>query len=193
MSASINNDVPDMDDWEADLFTIEMSLINNIVFCSICSTTFEIGAAVRTGRIICPLCREASVRRFIDMFNSTPENIRMIALCTFGALLHVDLVEILVEDSLEAVANHLLTRSGNVDLIEMFISYTEKIISNHRVHNWTEMVINENSGTCSICLAPFEIGETAVTTACNHMFHSTCINEWVRIGRSTCPLCRSAI
>ena len=73
------------------------------------------------------------------------------------------------------------------------VALREAALLREPANNWTEMVVSENLESCSICLASFEIGETAGKTACKHVFHSTCINEWVRTGRRTCPYCRSAI
>lgn len=43
---------------------------------------------------------------------------------------------------------------------------------------------------CAICHAsntePFE------TLHCNHEFHSSCLNRWIRIN-NTCPMCRTKI
>ena len=50
---------------------------------------------------------------------------------------------------------------------------------------------------CMVCLCPYEIGEEAKTLMCCkkylvHMFHTTCIDEWLR--RSTfCPLCKASV
>ena len=50
---------------------------------------------------------------------------------------------------------------------------------------------------CMICLCQYEIGEEAKTLACCnvylvHMFHSTCIGEWLRRS-NFCPLCKRAV
>lgn len=49
----------------------------------------------------------------------------------------------------------------------------------------------ENNGECSICLDMLKKeGEECVTTyECNHSFHLTCLNSWVKT-RPSCPLCR---
>ena len=43
---------------------------------------------------------------------------------------------------------------------------------------------------CSICL--LEMVGNQRTTACNHTFHTGCLEQWLRQS-STCPLCRSAL
>ena len=43
---------------------------------------------------------------------------------------------------------------------------------------------------CSICLLP--INNDQRTTACNHIFHGGCLDQWLS-QNPTCPLCRSAL
>lgn len=43
---------------------------------------------------------------------------------------------------------------------------------------------------CSVCLEEFQVGEKARTLpCCNHMFHPSCIDQWL-IKCGSCPLCR---
>ena len=42
---------------------------------------------------------------------------------------------------------------------------------------------------CSICLEKFNIDEEVFKTPCNHMFHVTCLTEWLYKNK-TCPICR---
>ncbi|MED6119604.1 hypothetical protein PIB30_013241 [Stylosanthes scabra] len=46
--------------------------------------------------------------------------------------------------------------------------------------------------TCSICLVEFE-DEDAVSKLrrCNHIFHLSCIEQWIDRNQFSCPLCRS--
>lgn len=49
----------------------------------------------------------------------------------------------------------------------------------------------EPTNLCSICLAEFEKGEKVMTgTHCSHMYHSSCIMEWLQKGNDHCPFCR---
>ncbi len=43
------------------------------------------------------------------------------------------------------------------------------------------------NGNCPIC---FDEGEL-VTLHCNHSFHESCIMQWIRTGKLTCPYCRT--
>jgi len=49
------------------------------------------------------------------------------------------------------------------------------------------------SEQCCICYSSYENKENkAITLKCNHIFHDTCIKEWLQKS-GTCPLCRSTI
>jgi hypothetical protein len=43
-----------------------------------------------------------------------------------------------------------------------------------------------------ICMGDFIAGEVIVATACQHVFHKRCCQEWLRQAR-TCPVCRMDI
>lgn len=45
---------------------------------------------------------------------------------------------------------------------------------------------------CAICLADFEVGEDIRRLGCSHFFHTSCIDEWLRLC-STCPLCNDDV
>lgn len=42
---------------------------------------------------------------------------------------------------------------------------------------------------CSICMDL--IKDDKYKTKCNHKFHRDCIDSWKKIGKNTCPLCRT--
>jgi hypothetical protein len=47
---------------------------------------------------------------------------------------------------------------------------------------------------CPVCLDNFDDASNleVVSTACNHLFHSTCLSEWVH-RRQNCALCRAPV
>lgn len=45
---------------------------------------------------------------------------------------------------------------------------------------------------CSICLAPFSLGEQLKSPSCCHYFHGACLEEWLLINAS-CPLCKTRL
>lgn len=48
---------------------------------------------------------------------------------------------------------------------------------------------------CPICWSDFKRREMVTTLICDekHVFHTSCIEEWIRKGHNTCPLCRLPI
>ncbi|KAL5713967.1 hypothetical protein ACHQM5_015993 [Ranunculus cassubicifolius] len=50
-----------------------------------------------------------------------------------------------------------------------------------------------HSISCSICLQDFEVGQIVRNLPyCHHMFHPTCIDQWL-IKHGSCPLCRKSV
>ncbi len=52
--------------------------------------------------------------------------------------------------------------------------------------------------TCPICMDEIQPGENKTITACNHIFHTVCLERWVRRAtrrndEPTCPMCRAPI
>ncbi|XP_050113252.1 E3 ubiquitin-protein ligase MPSR1-like isoform X1 [Malus sylvestris] len=48
------------------------------------------------------------------------------------------------------------------------------------------------SDRCTICLEDFGDGEFCRVFACKHMFHSDCIDHWLK-NHLTCPICRNYV
>jgi len=42
---------------------------------------------------------------------------------------------------------------------------------------------------CSVCLEPYQVGETVRTIPCFHTFHTACIDPWLA-QRAECPICK---
>jgi len=45
---------------------------------------------------------------------------------------------------------------------------------------------------CPICLSPI-VRKDMCTTPCSHVYHTRCLNRWLRRGSTTCPTCRGTI
>ena len=77
----------------------------------------------------------------------------------------------------------LCTTCGNQNLSK-YINYSDQ--------NKTEQILQEN---CCICCSNYEdINDELkpVNLKCNHIFHDSCIKEWLKKS-GTCPICRTNI
>ena len=54
---------------------------------------------------------------------------------------------------------------------------------------------NTPNSVCGICLDPLGGDVNALTSCCQsgHVYHEACIDDWLRTGQTTCPICRSHI
>jgi hypothetical protein len=58
--------------------------------------------------------------------------------------------------------------------------------------------LNESAGVfkqCPICWTDFKRHHMVTALVCNekHIYHSECIEQWIRKGNNSCPLCRESI
>jgi len=44
--------------------------------------------------------------------------------------------------------------------------------------------------TCSICLDDFKAGQKQRLLPCSHVFHASCVDEWLTTRRAVCPICK---
>ncbi|KAL1419862.1 hypothetical protein MTO96_004766 [Rhipicephalus appendiculatus] len=55
---------------------------------------------------------------------------------------------------------------------------------------------DDSSGTprekCSICLVAYRETDTLKQLACGHVFHESCVSQWLRWNR-ICPVCRTRL
>ncbi|CAL5191006.1 unnamed protein product [Lathyrus oleraceus] len=53
--------------------------------------------------------------------------------------------------------------------------------------------IEEEYVDCAVCLCKIGEGEVIRVLRCEHVFHKDCIDKWISIKNSTCPLCRESV
>lgn len=62
-------------------------------------------------------------------------------------------------------------------------------------HNYSRVVgvdslgEDRDSSSCVICLTEFQLGDRVRRLACIHLFHLSCVDNWLR-GNRCCPVCR---
>lgn len=49
--------------------------------------------------------------------------------------------------------------------------------------------------TCAICWSDFKDNEVVTPLSCDnrHLYHTVCIEAWIKKGNNSCPLCRKQI
>jgi E3 ubiquitin-protein ligase DOA10 len=54
---------------------------------------------------------------------------------------------------------------------------------------------DEQNPECVICYMNYEETDEVVRLKCNekHYFHEKCIEQWIKQGKNTCPVCRETI
>ena len=60
------------------------------------------------------------------------------------------------------------------------------------------LTCQEKNKECSICYNNYNTDDNIVLLNCNHVYHKTCINNWINsinktYRKYTCPLCRNEI
>lgn len=65
-------------------------------------------------------------------------------------------------------------------------------VNSSKEFSWRDNVPYCYNDECAICLESFSDGILSrVLTACNHVYHKDCIDEWLSKGEYCCPICRN--
>jgi len=87
------------------------------------------------------------------------------------------------------------TLSSSFDnMVEDTTNEIDAISPSKSNENSTSFVYNENEEDeeeicCTICMVPIEDGDRVGALSCNHLFHSSCLKQWIK-RRNVCPLCQ---
>jgi len=123
-----------------------------------------------------------------DLLPSTEEDI--ITLTPFRTLLHRAISflrreeEKLEQDMLDAAIENSLD------------SYRESLftIDSERKVNINSSVLDRDlDAECHLCLETMKQGSEIINLPCQHMFHSSCVDELIIHQHLVCPLCRKSI
>ncbi|XP_028394622.1 uncharacterized RING finger protein ECU07_0330-like [Dendronephthya gigantea] len=75
-------------------------------------------------------------------------------------------------------------------LLRLDESIPTKTVPEKRLASLTEDETSEEHANelCSVCIESYELGQTRKTLPCGHVFHSNCIETWLRKSSTKCPL-----
>ena len=59
-------------------------------------------------------------------------------------------------------------------------------------HHFTNVKVNDLEDVCSICLSEFD-SSCVQSNKCSHTFHLGCIQDWLVLGKDTCPNCKTLL
>ncbi|KAL6620185.1 hypothetical protein ACP70R_035324 [Stipagrostis hirtigluma subsp. patula] len=62
-----------------------------------------------------------------------------------------------------------------------------------KVHRKPLKYQTEETAQCYICLVEYEEGDCVRILPCNHEFHLTCVDKWLKEIHRVCPLCRGDV
>ena len=94
------------------------------------------------------------------------------------------------EDSIDSFT---LSIHSNESFSSLFGRNNEEIFEDLEEIEMTNEILNKNRGkNCCICLDEYVVGEKISYLPCFHLFHFTCIKEWVK-NSNVCPLCKEQI
>ena len=59
-----------------------------------------------------------------------------------------------------------------------------------KLKKYSMLFRSETAQVCSICMENFCIKEVVVKIECTHIFHFECLKGWLKIDKTSCPMCR---
>jgi len=124
--------------------------------------------------VLHPSLRNLLPPELLEQLSSLPPGLQML-------LLNTEALSRGYEDRLMEVQEMLSRRHG----------MQNDAISRLEETRWSE-VSSLGQQTCMVCLCDFEETDQVRRLPCNHIFHSSCIDEWLR--RCTdCPICKTNV
>lgn len=171
-------------------FTL-ITVIYTMIFVIYCALSFSLIAAIATNSIIIPTL--------------------IPTICTISLYLIICIIAYLISNYAEKNLTRPIEIINNDHEIKYFnqrrneIRHELKKLDKEKKnnHNHDGLIIkryfirsilpsNETSYSCCICSLGYRFGIKICQTSCNHVFHQSCLNQWLTV-KQTCPLCRQSI
>ena len=86
-----------------------------------------------------------------------------------------------IENNNIQINNEILNNLPVFKIDEKFMEVSQKKENKNEFQN------------CVICMEKYEINNEVKTLPCFHLFHKDCIDQWLKAGNDSCPICKNKI
>lgn len=76
------------------------------------------------------------------------------------------------------------------DLEDVKVTLTTEQFAMFPETTFSDKCLDVQNTQCSICMEDYVTDDTLTTLHCKHVFHKSCIQNWLCKERVTCPVCR---
>lgn len=96
---------------------------------------------------------------------------------------------------LQDMANRDLTPEDFEMLLMLDSLIPKKVVEEEKLGALTESKYEEKgeNAECSICICPFDNGDSLKHLPCKHFFHNDCVSTWLSKHSQSCPLCNTKV
>ena len=97
------------------------------------------------------------------------------------------------EDNFVNINFNFFNNEGNDNI---FNNNNEEVLRSLPVFKIDEKFMenkNEQFQKCVICMEKYAINDEVKTLPCFHLFHKECIDQWLKAGNNSCPICKNVI
>nr|GLL34910.1 probable E3 ubiquitin-protein ligase XERICO [Ipomoea trifida] len=132
---------------------------------------------------------------------STPADAGVLCVILVNTAISISIVKEIVRSILSVIGIRIASWEeyaieGPLDSLECrgtpSESYIEEFRSRTPPIRYDAMCISNNpEQECSVCLAEFKPDAEINQLPCGHVFHTACLEKWLKYWNVTCPLCRN--
>jgi hypothetical protein len=72
---------------------------------------------------------------------------------------------------------------------------TKVVLTDEQFNTLNSVILNETDikGDCPICMETMTLNDKLITLKCNHIYHNSCIREWLTKNSTKCCVCRKDV
>lgn len=132
---------------------------------------------------------------------STPADGGLLCVILANAGISISIVKEIFHSILHVVGIHIASwenysPDNTSESLECCGSPSESYMEEFRnrtpaIHYGSVHSCTPNHQECPVCLTEFELDAEINHLSCGHVFHSLCLEKWLKYWHVTCPLCRN--